>query len=385
MRFMKGCDYSNRMSWLAPGLLLVGLLLSLPLTATMVGVGRRLRALDSSGAAGHQKQLRAVPNIGGVAIVMAFVLPLSGGLLVAAGALPISPEDVWKGSGAFSERLRQGQSFGWMVVAAATWLLVAGAVDDRRAMGPGLKLLLQTLPAVAVTWLGGVRPDLGAAGPAGAALSIAVGTLWIVLLVNAMNFLDNMDGLAGGVGAIAALLFMVSAMMASQWFVAGLFGLLAGALLGFLCFNFLPRGGARIFMGDGGSQPLGLLLAVLAMRCVFTDPSDPHYALGTRWYGALAPVVVLSLPLYDLLATSAVRLRQGRSPFVGDQQHLSHRLVQRGFSRRGAVLFVWALAAVVGVGGVSLGSLAPWQAALVGVQTMLALAVLAAAEGLFRA
>ncbi|MGA1265920.1 MAG: MraY family glycosyltransferase [Phycisphaerales bacterium] len=372
------------MSWLAPGLLLVGLLLSLPLTAAMVGVGRRLRALDTAGAAGHAKRLRAVPNIGGVAIVLAFTLPLCGGLLVAAGSLPLSPEDVWKGSGAFADRLRDGQSFGWMLAAAATWLMVAGAVDDRRAMGPGLKLLLQVLPAVAVTWLGGVRPDLGVPGGAGAALSIAVGTLWIVLLVNAMNFLDNMDGLAGGVGAIASLLFMVAALMASQWFVAGLFGLLAGALLGFLCFNFLPRGGAWIFMGDAGSQPLGLLLAVLAMRCVFTDPSDPHYALGTRWYGALAPVVVLSLPIYDLLATSAVRLRQGRSPFVGDQQHLSHRLVQRGFSRRGAVLVIWALAAVVGVGGVSLGSLAPWQAALVGVQTVLALAVLAAAEGLFR-
>lgn len=374
------------MAWLAPGLLLLGLLLSLPLTAALVRLGHRLAALDSAGAAGHRKELRSVPNIGGVAIVVAFALPLAAALLVVSGVLPWSAESVWRGSGAFADRLAEGQRFGWLVVAAAGWLLMAGMVDDRRAIGPLPKLLLQVVPALALAWFAQVRPlaALDAHGAWGTAASVALGTLWMVAMANAMNFLDNMDGLAGGVGAIAALLFMAAAIVVEQWFVAGLFGLLAGSLAGFLAFNFLPAGGARIFMGDGGSQPLGLLLAALSLRLVFSDPSDPDYALGTRGYGALAPLIVLAVPLYDLVATSVIRLRQGRSPFVGDQQHLSHRLVQRGFSRRGSVLLIWALAAVVGVGGVSLGSLAPWQAALVGVQTLLALAVLAAAEGLFK-
>jgi UDP-GlcNAc:undecaprenyl-phosphate GlcNAc-1-phosphate transferase len=248
------------------------------------------------------------------------------------------------------------------------------------------KLVLQMVPALALAWLAEVRPLVGldGHGPWGTVVSVTLGTLWMVAMANAMNFLDNMDGLAGGVGAIAASLFMAAAIVVEQWFVAGLFGLLAGSLIGFLAFNFLPSSGARIFMGDGGSQPLGLMLAALSLRLVFSDPSDPDYALGTRGYGALAPLIVLAVPLYDLVATSAIRIRQGRSPFVGDQQHLSHRLVQRGFSRRGSVMLIWALAAVVGVGGVSLGSLAPWQATLVGVQTLLALGVLAAAEGLFK-
>jgi UDP-GlcNAc:undecaprenyl-phosphate GlcNAc-1-phosphate transferase len=374
------------MAWLAPGLLMLGLLLSLPLTAVLVRLGHRMDALDSAGAAGHRKALRPVPNIGGVAIVLAFALPLGAGLLVVSGLLPWSAESVWPGSGAFAERLAGGQGFGWMLSASAIWLLIAGMIDDRRALGPWPKLLLQVVPAGALAWFSGVRPLAGleAHGAWGMAASVAMGTLWMVAMANAMNFLDNMDGLAGGVGAIAALLFMAAAIVVEQWFVAGLFGLLAGSLLGFLAFNFLPAAGARIFMGDGGSQPLGLLLAALSLRLVFSDPLDPDYALGTRGYGALAPLIVLAVPLYDLVATSLIRIRQGRSPFVGDQQHLSHRLVQRGFSRRGSVMLIWALAAVVGVGGVSLGSLAPWQAALVGVQTLLALSVLAAAEGLFR-
>ena len=374
------------MAWLAPGLLLLGLLLSLPLTAAMVRLGRRLSALDSAGAEGHRKALREVPNIGGAAIVAAFTLPVVVAMLVVAGVLPWSPETLWKGSGAFAERLADGQRFAWTLVASSIWLLVAGMVDDRRALGPLPKLLLQVVPALALAWFAGLRPmaSLDAAGAWGTAASVALGTLWMVAMANAMNFLDNMDGLAGGVGAIASLLFMAAAIVVEQWFVAGLFGLLAGSLLGFLAFNFLPRDGARIFMGDGGSQPLGLILAALSLRCVFSDPSDPAYALGSRWYGSLAPLIVLGVPLYDLVATSLLRIRQGRSPFVGDQQHLSHRLVQRGFSRRGSVLLIWALAAVVGVGGVSLGSLAPWQASLVGVQTLLALGVLAAAEGILK-
>jgi UDP-GlcNAc:undecaprenyl-phosphate GlcNAc-1-phosphate transferase len=177
---------------------------------------------------------------------------------------------------------------------------------------------------------------------------------------------------------------MAGALAARQWFIAALFALLAGALLGFLCFNFRPRGGARIFMGDGGSQPLGLLLAALAVRCVFTDPADPQYALGTHWYGVLTPVAVLAIPIYDLLATSVLRIRQGRSPLVGDQQHLSHRLVERGFSKHGAVMAIWALTAITGIGGVGLGSAPPWLASLLLVQSLLAVAVLAWAEGILK-
>ena len=142
-------------------------------------------------------------------------------------------------------------------------------------------------------------------------------------------------------------------------------------------FNFPP---ARIFMGDGGSLVVGFILAVATARTVYIDPSQPDYPLGTAWYGVLMPVVVLAIPIYDFTSVTFVRIRQGKSPFVGDQQHFSHRLVQRGLSRRGAVVVIWCLAAVTGISGIALGTLLPWQAALVGVQTLLVLLVLAIFE-----
>ena len=92
------------------------------------------------------------------------------------------------------------------------------------------------------------------------------------------------------------------------------------------------------------------------------------------------PVVVLAIPIYDLVAVSLLRIRQGRSPLKGDQQHLSHRLVRLGLSKRSAVIVIWSLTASTGVGGIVLGSVAPWQASLVGAQTVCIVLVLALLE-----
>ena len=92
------------------------------------------------------------------------------------------------------------------------------------------------------------------------------------------------------------------------------------------------------------------------------------------------PLAILAVPLYDLITVSILRLKQGRSPFVGDQQHYSHRLVERGLSSRGAVAVSWCIAAVTGIAGVSLAHLAPWQAVLVGVQVLLVLLMLGVLE-----
>ncbi len=369
------------MPWLAPTLMAVGFALSVPCTWLAMRWGLRRGALDSPGAEGHAKVLRAVPNTGGMGLMAAWMLPMAAALV----ALQWWPHAL-PGGGPWQERVAAGLGTHWAILAAAGWLHVTGCMDDRRAMGALPKLLTQAVPALALAWLADLRPLtlLDAHGPAGHAVSVALGAAWILLLINAMNYLDNMDGLSAGVGVVACLLFACALQLVRQWFVAAQFALLAGALLGFLVFNYLPRGGARVFMGDGGSQPLGLLLAALAVRGVYVDPSDPAYALGGHWYGVLAPLLILAIPIYDLLATSWIRIREGRNPFVGDQRHLSHRLVARGFSPRAAVALIWALAAVVGIGGVGLGSLAPWQAALVGVQALLALGVLAAAEGVLR-
>lgn len=356
---------------------------SAAMTRVLVSVGHRAGALDSAGAAGHVKELRPVPNIGGVAIAAAVLVPLAAALALAAG---VGPDRLAEWAPSLAESARRLEATARPALAillGALALHVTGVLDDRRALPPLPKLAVQVGVATGAAWLGGIRAltilDASVGGPW---LSVLLTAAFIVALVNAVNFLDNMDGLSGGVSAIAAAALCVAACVARQWATAGVLALLCGALLGFLAFNFPWRAGqrARIFMGDGGSLPVGFLLATLAVQITFTAPEDPGYALGSRWYGALAPLVVLAVPLYDSVVVTLLRLSQGKSPMVGDHQHFSHRLVMRGLSQRGAALLICALGAVCGVGGLLLGTAEPWQAALIGLQTALLLGALAALE-----
>jgi UDP-GlcNAc:undecaprenyl-phosphate GlcNAc-1-phosphate transferase len=369
------------MLWPVLALLVVGLVISLPATAGLVRMGRRLGALDSAGSEGHRKQtLRDVPNIGGVAIFLA----VAGPIVVGVALLHLVDPETWArwlpALEPLLPRLLEGTEDSRSSAATALALVgcmavlhVVGLVDDRRGLGAGPKLVVQaTAAAVMTLWF-----DVRLLEMLGPVPSVVITILWIVVVTNAINFMDNMDGLAGGASAIAAVLFMLATLVNHQWFIAGVLALLAGALAGFLVFNFPP---AKIFMGDGGSLVVGFLLAVLTARTTFYDPLNTEYALGSAWYAVFMPIVVLAIPLYDLTAVTLIRLKQGKSPFVGDQQHFSHRLVQRGLSRRGAVVVIWGATAVTGIGGISMGRLEPWQAILVGVQTLLVLMVIALLE-----
>jgi UDP-GlcNAc:undecaprenyl-phosphate GlcNAc-1-phosphate transferase len=356
----------------------LGFLIAAPLTALLVRIGRRAGTLDSQGTAGHAKELRAIPNIGGIAIAAATLGPLAIGLILLAvapgmlGSFGVSAES-------FADRLDSERSAWWTIVIGGIVMHAVGLYDDRRALPPLPKLFIQLGVAAAVVVIGGLRlfTVLDAFGGPGIALSATLTVAWIVVICNAINFLDNMDGLAGGVAAIAAAIFMAATIINGQWFTAAAFGLLCGGLMGFLVHNVPP---ARIFLGDGGSLVIGWLLATLTVRTTFVDTADPDFALGSAWYGVLMPVIVLAIPIYDLVSVSLIRIRQGRSPLVGDQQHLSHRLVGLGLSRRSAVLVIWGLSAATGIGGIVLGSVQPWQAVMIGAQTASILLVLGLLE-----
>ena len=359
------------------GAMLAGLAISAPLTWWLVRAGHKLGTMDSAGSGGHEKEeLRAVPNIGGVGIFMAVALPMIAGLI---GVSVISAETWGRVIPAIEPhltRIRESSPTVLAMLSCATLLHIVGLIDDRRGMGALPKLAAQFVAAGVMTIFFDVNllTMLDKYVPGA---SIAVTILWIVAMTNAINFLDNMDGLAGGVSAIAAFFFMIATILNAQWFIAGTLALMVGGLCGFLIFNFPP---AKIFMGDGGSLVVGFLLAVLTARTTFYNPEQTDFALGTAWYGVFMPLVVLAIPLYDFTSVTIIRLRQGRSPFVGDQQHLSHRLVRRGLSKRGAVVIIWGFTGITGVGGVSLGALAPWQAILVGGQTIMILVVLGLLE-----
>jgi len=355
----------------------LSLLISAPTVAWLIGVGRRGGRMDQPGLESHKQHAAAVPNIGGIGIFLAIALPLVAAL--AAGWFV--PAARWTGPlepvAVHIDGLRRQTPTALAVLGAMAVLHVMGLVDDRKPLGANVKLAVQLAVAVTLAWAFDMRvlELLDDAMPMGKAISIAASVLWIVVITNAMNMLDNMDGLSAGVGAIIASMYLGATLLGGQWFVASLCALLLGALLGFLVFNFPP---ARIFMGDGGSLVAGLLLSIISIRTTYFNPAD-GVAPGA-WYGLLMPMMVMAVPLYDFTSVCLIRLSQGRSPFVGDRNHFSHRLVRRGLSVRAAVVVIWLCAIATGLSGVMLSRLNNWQAALAAGQTLAVIMVLALLE-----
>ncbi|MCH8005841.1 MAG: undecaprenyl/decaprenyl-phosphate alpha-N-acetylglucosaminyl 1-phosphate transferase [Planctomycetes bacterium] len=362
------------MVWLVLALVVLGFAIAWPVSWLLVVVGGRGHGRDSSGAPGHVKTLREIPNTGGLAIFLA----VAGPVAVALAAVWTFQTQTWTqmGLGVVVQHLNQIEGTtptALAMLAGMAFLHILGLIDDRRSLNPWLKLAVQLAVALVIVWWFDVR----LLTMLGTGTSIVLTVLWIVVVTNAINFMDNMDGLAAGVSAIAAGLFMAACIVNEQWFIAATLALLIGSLVAFLLFNFPP---AKIFMGDGGSLVIGFLLAILTVRTTYYDPTRDDHALGGGVYGLFMPLVVLAIPLYDVCTVSFIRLKQRRSPLVGDQQHFSHRLVQRGLSQRGAVVVIWSATAVVGIGGIVLGRLEAWQAILVGVQTALVLVMIALLE-----
>jgi UDP-GlcNAc:undecaprenyl-phosphate GlcNAc-1-phosphate transferase len=229
---------------------------------------------------------------------------------------------------------RRGLELGG-ILAGALGMLGLGWLDDRRELRPGAKFAGQFLIAALVAAVG-VRITLFVPS---LLFSYSVTILWILTLVNALNFMDNMNGLCAGLGAIGAWYFALVAAAGGQYLVALIAFLTFGALLGFLPYNF-PR--ASAFLGDAGSHLVGYLLAVLAIL--------PHFytSLRPRRWAVLIPLAVLAIPLADLVWVVLWRWWHGKPFYQGDTNHLSHRLVRRGASRTRAVLIIWLAAALCG-------------------------------------
>jgi UDP-GlcNAc:undecaprenyl-phosphate GlcNAc-1-phosphate transferase len=217
------------------------------------------------------------------------------------------------------------------ILLGATVVSFCGLWDDRRPLGPGVKLLAQAAAALILV-LTGVSVSLFEQPSLNFLITIA----WVIGITNALNLLDNMDGLSGGVSAIAALFFLALATMSQQILVGSLAAALLGACLGFLWYNFNP---ARIFMG--------FILAALGIKLRFMD-----HPINITW---MIPIMVLGVPIFDSTLVAISRLRRGKNPLTTPgKDHLSHRLVLRGFSQREAVLSIYVLCGAFGVIGILL-------------------------------
>lgn len=229
-------------------------------------------------------------------------------------------------------------------------VLLFGMWDDRVGLPYTIKFLGQTLGALVVMWQGTIHlsalPFVQSELPLWIAYPLT--GLIIVAVTNAVNLADGLDGLAGGLSLLSFAGMACLAYLCDDQTVILLMVPVLGGLLGFLRFNTYP---ARIFMGDAGSQFLGFFMAVSAI--VLTDPQRGPYTppLG---------LFLLGLPLLDTIGVMIQRLKEGRSPFVADKNHLHHKLLAMGLSHYEAVLTIYLLQASL----VTLAYVLRWQAEL---------------------
>jgi UDP-GlcNAc:undecaprenyl-phosphate GlcNAc-1-phosphate transferase len=248
-------------------------------------------------------------------------------------------------------------------------LFLLGLRDDKKHLGPFFKLAVQFAVALVAAAFADIRVELFIENKI---ITSVLSAVWIVLIINAFNFLDNMDGASAGIAVIASCILFTAAALSGQVFVGGLALVFIGTLLGFLVFNFPP---AKIFMGDAGSLVVGFLLALLSLRTTYY-----HEAQSGRWHAVFMPLVVMAVPLYDFLSVTLLRISQGKSPFIGDTQHFSHRLKKHGLSDTQTVLTLYLATLCTGLGATFLYQVNLSGAILIFIQTIMVLAVIAIFE-----
>jgi UDP-GlcNAc:undecaprenyl-phosphate GlcNAc-1-phosphate transferase len=292
----------------------VAFIVAVALTPLTARLGRRVGAVDQP----RERGLSEHPT------------PLLGGLAILAAVLVASLIFLEPGAGE-DEKIRG-------ILAGAIIVTLVGALDDRFDLPAAVKFIGQvvaaTVPVVAGVEVANITlPFIGAVdlGSAGAPLTV----LGIVFVINVVNFSDGVDGLAAGVCAISAVAFSIIAFDLGRGSAAVLAAIVAGAAAGFLVFNFHP---AKVFMGDAGSNLLGLLLACVAVEG----------AVKTQVVLALVfPLLVLAVPFLDTTFVVLKRLKYGRPVYIADQSHFHHRMNRIGFSQRKTVLYLYAWTTLV--------------------------------------
>lgn len=283
------------------------LLLAVGGTPVMRRVALRLDVIDRPAARKLHKA--PIPMLGGVAIYLAVI----GALLL------------------YSDRRFIVQAAG--ILLGGTLISGAGVWDDHTGLNASIKLLAQ-VAAACILILTNVQVQL----PIPAWANIGLTILWVVGITNAFNLLDNMDGLSSGIGAVAAGYFSLLAALSGQYLVGGLAAAILGASIGFWWHNFNP---ATIFMGDAGSLFLGFIMAVVGIKLRFPT--------NVPWVTWMVPVLVLGVPIFDTTLVCISRLRRGKNPLTTPgKDHISHRLVRRGWTQREAVLLLYLAGCVFG-------------------------------------
>ena len=229
--------------------------------------------------------------------------------------------------------VRSGMPFALRLLPAVIVIFAVGLIDDVVGVRAWNKLVAQ-IAAAMLAWFNGIH--LGAFGghPLPSALSFMLTIIWIVVCTNALNLIDGVDGLATGIGLFATITTLIAAVLHHNIDLAFATVPLAGALLGFLRFNFNP---ASIFLGDCGSLTLGFLLGCYGI--VWSEKS-------TTLFGVTAPLVALSVPLLDVGLAVVRRFLCCQPIFGADRSHIHHKLLSRGMRPKYVVLILYGFCGV---------------------------------------
>lgn len=325
------------------------LLGSLAVSLVLIPLCRRLALkLDIVDKPGGRKEHRHVtPLLGGLAVYISSLISL---LIVVA---------IYKSRTVlgFEEDLRFWRLS--LVFLGSTIVFLTGLLDDVIKRKTELAYYYKLIGQVAAAFLAMLllaKNDLDAIfigeGTLGNYMTLLFFVLWLLATMNAFNYSDNINGLMSGLAIIAILSSIVFLeRMESKYIVLGF--ILVGAMIGFIPFNF-PR--ARIFIGDAGSMFVGYWAGVFAWP--LTQGQGRLFGAHQSLFGLdflVAPFLILGLPLLDALFVLIIRLKEGRPIYLGDNQHLSHRLVRSGFSVMETTLLLWGGALImVGLGAIAI-------------------------------
>ena len=218
-----------------------------------------------------------------------------------------------------------------MLLFPAIFLGFVGLVDDLRTLQPMPRLIIQTVTAIIVS-IFLIKTDTVAIHFDSTILDELIMIFWIIGICNSINFFDNLDGGAAGTVAVSSLGIAAIALGQGQELVGSLAIVTAGSTLGFLMWNKSP---AKIYMGDAGALFLGIIVSVLTIRL--------NPGIAPQWSSIALLPMLLAVPILDTCVAVFSRIKRGISPATGGKDHLSHRLMRKGLSKRNTAFALWAM------------------------------------------
>jgi len=299
---------------LIPGLLWMtgkAFVIAVILTPIIRDISRSFNLVDRPGK--RKVHAHPLPRVGGIAIAIAYCVSLisfSGSSVSVTDSIPV-----------------------WRILPGAALVFLTGLLDDVFSLKPILKII-GLAGAASVAFACGIRMGGLADHPLGVWLEFPLTVLWLVATSNALNLIDGLDGLCAGMGLMSTLALFTAAMRHGNFSLAYATLPLAGALLGFLCYNINP---ATVFLGDSGALTIGFLLGCYGM--IWTQKTSTLISM-------MVPMLALSVPLLDASLAVVRRFLRRQPIFSADRSHIHHRLLDRGLSPRQAVWVLYLFAAL---------------------------------------